>query len=313
MDTTLYNRKTLGGLNMVFDKSLTAGDVFWVGAATSGASDTAGFGSNPDKPFATLDYAFDTGNTEASKADTIFVLPEHTEATITGSIAIDKIGVQVIGIGHQGSKPTLTFTGTAGEILISANDVLFSGFNLIGAVDDLVTFFDINATGVTIENCRMSTSSGKEAICFVDLLTTKDYLTIRNCQVFQPTDPDKSNGDAATGFLYLVDSEHVLVEDCRIIGNFETAIFHNKNTKCTDFLINRCTLQTDLSDSTHFILVAASEGGVRATLGIRKAATDVTDAQLWGTLGAKFWISTDSSGGNDSAGGQAAQQGTPTS
>ncbi len=308
LDTKLFGRQQKGGLYIVLDRGFIPGEAFWVGAASDGASDATSYGSHPDSPFATLDFAFDS--VTASKADTVFVLPEHTEATITGSITIDKIGVSVIGIGHHGSRPTLTFTNTAGEILISADDVLFSNFNLVSGVNSLANFFDVAASGFTIENCRMTTGSATEAVCFVNLTTTKDWLTIKGCDAFQPSDPEATNNGDDTGFLYMEDSEHILVEDCRILGYFETAMFHNKGTKCTDFLVNRCLLQTVLSTSFPFKLVSDAEGGVRATLNLNVVADDVTDAKLWGTIGDRFWINKDSASGNDSAaGGQAAVQG----
>ena len=75
------------------------------------ASDTAGFGRTPDAPFATIDYA--VGQCTASQGDIIYVMPGHAEVLAAAAdLALDVIGISVIGLGNGPLQPTVTL-GTA--------------------------------------------------------------------------------------------------------------------------------------------------------------------------------------------------------
>ena len=75
MDTKLFVRNQPGGLFSIYDSGMCPGDVYYVDSTHASASDGAGFGRNPDSPFATLDYA--VGQCTASKGDLIVVMPGH--------------------------------------------------------------------------------------------------------------------------------------------------------------------------------------------------------------------------------------------
>lgn len=88
---------------------------------------------------ATIDAAI--GYCTASRGDTIFVMPGHTEAITSGSIAMDVAGVRIIGLGEGSSKPTLSFGATSSKITVGAADCTFQNFRLTAAVGDVVTAF----------------------------------------------------------------------------------------------------------------------------------------------------------------------------
>ena len=101
----------------------TTGRVFFVGSTAvpggvAGVNASGAYGNSPQRPFATTDYAI--GECTASRGDTIYVLPGHAEATVTGTIAMDVAAVRIIGLGIGTNRPTLTFTGTGGVIALSA-------------------------------------------------------------------------------------------------------------------------------------------------------------------------------------------------
>jgi len=112
--TALFSRQQPGGVFTVDDVGEHGGNVWFVGSDVSGASDTAGYGQNPDSPFATLDYA--VGMCTANNHDTIYLLPSHSETwTTTGAkVVLDVAGVRIVGLGQGADRPTFSFghTGT---------------------------------------------------------------------------------------------------------------------------------------------------------------------------------------------------------
>lgn len=108
MDTKLFVRQQPGGMFAVTDRSVApSGDVFWVCSGTG--TDAAGYGRNPDAPFATLDYA--VGNCTASKGDIIYLMPGHAENIASATaLVMDIAGVMVIGLGSGTLRPTITMT-----------------------------------------------------------------------------------------------------------------------------------------------------------------------------------------------------------
>jgi hypothetical protein len=283
------------------------GDIYFVDSGAAGAGDTVGHGGDPDSPFATIDYAI--GQCTASKGDVIYVLPGHTETIVAAAgIDADVAGISIIGLGKGSNKPVITMgTLTTATFKVNAANVLVRNFRFVGNIDSLVKFVDVNADYATIEDCEFVTSSTKEALSFINLATTKDYLAVRRCRFEQPTDPAGTDGGADTGALYCVDSEYILFEDCWFQGNFETAIFHNRTTKCRYLWVRNCHGIQALSGAEPFQLVADVDGGVYGGLFITPAEAAATEATLVGTIGDKFFVSPTTGFGNDgAAGGQGA-------
>ena len=249
--------------------------------------------------FSTIDAAI--GECTADAGDTIYVMPGHTE-TISGAadIAMDVAGVAIVGLSRGTLKPTLTFSATASDINVSAANCLIKNIRMVSSVNNLVNFIDADAGQLAIEDCDFITSSAKEALCFIDIATTKDDFIIRNCAFLQPTDPTGTGAAAGTGAIYCVDTENILIEGCRFRGFFETAIVHNKTTKVQNLIVKDCELSNSIV--VPFILVAASTGVCKDCYGATLAATDAAEANVYGTLGIAFWI-CNSQLGNDSGGG----------
>ena len=283
-------------------RGLIKGQAFYVDSATGSNSYD---GTSWTKAVATLDYA--VGLCTAGRGDIIFLAPGHAETgTAAAFVDLDVAGITVQGVGAGSLKPTFTF-GTAAtcDWDVDADNVTVRNVRFVGNVDDLATFIDCNSNYFTIEDCDFVTSSVKEALCFIDLATTKDYLTVRRCRFEQPTDPGGSDGGAGTGGVYLVDSEYVLIQDCWFVGNFETAVIHNKTTACKYLVCERCYMYQALSGAEPFQMVAAAIGVAKECFLHTPAETAATEATLFGTLGDAFFIAASSSGGNDGgAGGQ---------
>lgn len=298
--TELFVRGIKGGIRTVVSEQYFPGEIFFVDSGASLKGDSAGKGKDPTAPFATIDYA--VGQCTSDRGDAIFVLPGHAE-TLAADITVDKSDLRIIGLGQGQNKPALTFGAAAREINVTADDVTIRNLRLVSGANNLVNFVDADANDLVLEDLDMVTSSGAEAYCFVNFATTKDNLTLRRIHAQQPSDPEGTDAAAGTGFLYIVDSENVLIEDCRFVGNFETAIIHNKTTKVQNLWIRNSYFHQYLSGAELLILVDGATGMMQACAGQNPNATDVTVAQLVGTPGTLFWLSGDTFFGNDSGGG----------
>lgn len=280
----------------------SSGNIFFV---DSGYGSTSGSGLSPESPYVTLDEAI--GACTASNGDVIFVMEGHAETVVAANgIDADVAGISIIGLGNGTNKPTITMgTATTATLRVNAANVRVRNLRFVNNIDSLVKFFDINADYCTVEDCDFVTSSTKEALSFLNIATTKDYLFVRRCRFEQPTDPAGTDGGADTGCLYCVDSENILFEDCWFIGNFETAIFHNRTTACKHLWVKNCHGIQALSGAEPFQLVAGATG---ATVGggfITPAETSNTEATLCGTVGDGFFFLGGTTFGNDGgAGGQ---------
>lgn len=307
--SALFLRKQSGGTFLATDESETTGEIFFVHSGTG--TNSVGGGRNPDAPLATIDYAI--GLCTANKGDRIYVMPGHAETlTAAGSITADIAGISIIGLGVGTNRPTLTFgTATTATFLVSALNVKVKGFNFVSAIDSLATFLDLTAGSTEIEDCRFTTASTLEAICFITLTTTKDDFYVRRCEFFQPTDPDGTDDAAGTGCIYFVDSENIFVEDCFFYGQFETSIFHNKTTAAKNVWVRNCFGTQLLSTGLIYTQVAAMEGGNINSTWNHRTAADVTEATWTGTVSANFVFDVNSSVLADgAAGGQYGAPGT---
>lgn len=119
-----------------------AGKVFLVGKSAVAHRDIYSdiFDTDPSgtsRMFTTIDAAI--GACTANAGDTIIVLPGHTEAVTSTSIACDVAGVRIIGIGSGSLKPTLTFGATDSRINVTAANCTFQNFRFTAGIGDVVT------------------------------------------------------------------------------------------------------------------------------------------------------------------------------
>lgn len=283
-------------------RGLIKGYAYYVDSATGSNSND---GLTWTTAVATLDYA--VGLCTAGRGDIIYVAPGHAETiTAANAIDLDVAGITVQGIGAGTLKPTITFgTATTATIRVNAANVSVRNLRLVSNIDDLALMVNVNEQYCTIEGVDFVSSSTKEVLNFLTIATTKDYLFVRNCRFEQPTDPTGTDGAAGTGAFYCVDSENLLFEDCWFIGNFETAIFHNKTTACKHLWVRNCFGIQALSGAEPFQLVAGATGGTVGGGFITPAETAATEATLCGTVGDGFFFLGGTTFGNDGgAGGQ---------
>lgn len=280
------------------------GDIRYVHHAGAG---TSGPGWSPENAYTTIDSAVSACT--ANNNDLVVVLPGHAETiTAASAIDLDVAGVTVVGVGQGTNRPTVTFgTATTASIDFSAANCTLKNIRCVSDIDSLAAFVEGGAGNATIEGCEFAGASTKEALCGINVPTTHDDWTIRNCKFIQATDPGGSNGGAGTGAIYIVDSENVLVEGCEFRGAWETAFVHNKTTAAANLWVRDCygILTTATADAVPFVLVSTATGGAARCYFTNLNETQVTEATLSGTFGASFF-NFQSFFGNDGGGGQLA-------
>jgi hypothetical protein len=154
----------------------TTGSYFFVHSGTGSNGNT---GTSPATPFATVDYAI--GFCTASKGDVIVVMPGHAETLASaGAITCDVVGISIIGLGVGTNRPTFTFSATASTILVTANNVTLSNFNIASGVAELVTAFNVTTgTDCIIEKMHFTDSSTYTFISAITGAATALRINIR--------------------------------------------------------------------------------------------------------------------------------------
>lgn len=177
-NTALYQRTTTGGRFSIEDKSLSTGARFFVHSGLG--SDAASYGSSPDAPCATIDYA--VGQCAASKNDIIYVMPGHAETiSSAGAIAVDIAGISIIGLGNGANRPTITWGNTAATIAISAANVTIKNIVTKVSVDEVVSMILVTGANVTLDGVDFVETTSVQAIQWLLTTAAADYLTIKNC------------------------------------------------------------------------------------------------------------------------------------
>jgi hypothetical protein len=182
--TALFSRKQSGGVFTVDDLKQHPGNIWFVDSGNTAASDSAGYGQNPDKPFATVDYA--VGKCTANNGDVIYVMPGHAETVSAGGgLDLDVAGISVIGLGRGTDQPTVTLgTANTADVDIDAANILVENIHFVANFADIVAMVDVNATDFTLRNCRFSQAGAdlNAKICVQDAAAAgSDRITIEGC------------------------------------------------------------------------------------------------------------------------------------
>lgn len=220
--TPLFYKKIPGGLPVLLDASKFTGNIFYVDSAVG--TDSVGYGSTPDAPFDSIDYA--VGQCVANQGDVILVLPGHAE-TINAAAAIDLdvAGISVIGLGNGEDRPTITIGSTedASTVEIGAADILVRNMIFQPGNDGVDILLDINADGAIIEDCefRSDETNAYQADTYIDIngggANAADRVTLRRCKITSIT------AGAAQAINIAAVEDALVVEDCWIDGDFSAA------------------------------------------------------------------------------------------
>lgn len=183
------------------------GNVFWVDSNGS-----AGKGTR-EKPFTSIEQAFNHNKLTANNGDIILVKPGHTETvSAAAGIDMDVAGVTVIGLGTGTSRPTITFdTVTTADIDIDAANITIENIIFSANFADIVAAIDVNATDFTMVNCRFQeTATDMNALIWIQdaAATASNRISIIDCEAVAL---DAAN----THFINFAGTP----DNCKVIGN----------------------------------------------------------------------------------------------
>ena len=220
-------KKVAGGLPVILDTSKYTGNVFYVDSAVG--TDAVGYGTHPDAPFDTIDYAI--GKCTANQGDVIIVLPGHAE-TVSAAAGIDAdvAGITIVGLGAGESRPIVTFSTAAGADLdVDAANITICNILFKNNVASQTAMIDVNATDLLMEDCELREAAATQALTYIDLnggaANAVDRTTLRRCKIISYT--AGSNRGLELGEV----ASEVTIEDCVIDGDFADAGIHNPTGK----------------------------------------------------------------------------------
>lgn len=266
--TELFVRKQPGGLFSVVDESLTTGSIFWVHSGTG--TDAAGYGSNPDSPLATIDYA--VGLCTASKGDRIYVMPGHAEAiTAATSCVVDVIGVQIIGLGSGSLQPTLSFTtAAAATVSVTAANVLIQNIRFYSNFTDGIAAgvtLGAAADGFRMKNCRFEEAANtKEFLIAVSVAAACHDVVIDGFEFFGVT-----GGSDTQCIKFAGASNFSKVKNFAIYGDFSGAAIDALTAASTYMEIGPGVIVNDDTAAGLSVSVHASTTGMMHDLRILQA------------------------------------------
>ena len=252
--TALFSRHQPGGVFTVDDYKEHPANIWWVDS--DNGTDATGYGGNPDIPVASIDYAFGL----CGEGDKVYVQPWHEENLITATaINADVAGVTVEGLKWGNLMPTLSMTAAAGAITVAAANVTLKNLKLVANFATGVTQgIAVAATGdgCTLDGivCR-DTTTDKEFLVHINVATTVDDLTIRNCSLVGLT-----GGSMTNSILFAGTSTNALIEDNYIFVDSSDDVIDHLAAASVNLVVRRNVIINADTDAAGYCLRYKSDG-----------------------------------------------------
>lgn len=253
----LFYKKVAGAMPAIIDASVFPGNIFFVDSGDG--TDSTGFGSHPDTPFASIDFA--VGQCTASQGDVIFVLPGHSETlSAAGALDLDVAGIHIIGVGEGADQPIVTLdTATTTDIDVDAASITVENIHFSANFADIAVCLDVNADDFTLRRCRFTETATNMnfLVCVQDAAAAaSDRITIEDCRAVGLLDASNTHfvnfGGTGTG--------HKVVRNF-LSGDWGTMAIGGSGV-ITFCEIADNTIMNEASDSDSCINVAGTATGV---------------------------------------------------
>jgi hypothetical protein len=233
--SALFSRQQPGGFWVVADIEQTPQGVWFVDSGNG--TDGAGYGRNPDRPFATLDYA--VSHADIDTGDTIYLMPGHAENLAADSdVDVDVSNLHIIGLGWGGCRPTFTATAIAGDFKLAASCGILENILFLSGIDATTGLLEVSSADWLIENCEFRDSVG-QATDMVVALDGSDRLHIKDCKFTMAA------AAGANSAIAIVSSDDVEIEGCEIYGNFAVGAIDLRTTASNRINIHDCKIWTE--------------------------------------------------------------------
>jgi len=272
--TALFVRRSVGGLFAVEDMATTTGARIFCDYTTG--TDAGGYGTGPDKPVKTLNYAITLCT--ANKGDIIYLMPGHAEtlaATITPAA-----GSSIVGLGRGGARPKITGLTAIAMLTISAANVTVRNVHFL-AVTGTTYIAHISAAAPILENCIFEQVAVPVKAIKIRGLTAGTEAVFRGCTFI-----GKVNGPAYAIDFASSSGDNWIVDSCTFnyaAAGLDTAAIR-ANHKQSGYVITNCLFMgIDLYLVEFLSSVGAMPDGVMTdcrvfTTAILASTEDVLDA-----------------------------------
>lgn len=204
-----------------------SGQVFFVNnSAVLPKAGVAGSNGNDGsylRPFSTIDYAIDACT--ASRGDIIMVMPGHAETVSATTIAMDKAGVNIVGLGVGALRPTLSFNATTSNIALSAANCSIQNIVLLATIDSVVAGLTVSAANQYIDIETRDTSATVEFVSPIVTTAAADNLVIKAVH------RGFAAGDAMVRYIDLVGCRDAKI-DVDFFGIASTSVVDMRTTAC---------------------------------------------------------------------------------
>ena len=202
-------------LPMIADE-IVAGNVRFVDSGGTKTLDDPNYGGDPEKTFATLDYA--VGKMTANNGDHLILHPGHAETLSADSdVDIDQAGITTIGLGVGTNRPTFTFdTIDTADFKLAAANTKIQNLLFIAGIDALTGPIEVTAAECQIINCEYRDYTSFSTLDVIVTDTNAHFLLI---------DGLKYRHDGGTGgsqeqsVINLVSADFAEIKNCFLIGN----------------------------------------------------------------------------------------------
>lgn len=248
----------------------TVGNVFWVNSQTG--TDANGRGTDPSRPFKTLNYALTKCNAPSTNpgkpgGDFVMLMPGHLEsisvaggaASPTGSVSFNVAGVTVIGLGSGSQRPTLQWTATAGQVAILANNVTIYNvfFDMCSQINAVVSAISVSGTRVSFKNCEfLRENAANNALIAIALAAGWANFTLEDCV----SDAVAGGSAGATQFLSIAAGDNLVLRRCRITGQYSTATINSGAAVVTNLFAEWCVFDNQAANKPVIGVAANSTG-----------------------------------------------------
>ena len=271
--SALFSRQQPGGFWVVADIEQQPNGVWFVDSGATYASDAVGYGRNPDRPFATLDYAVSHANIDTG--DTIYLMPGHAESLAADSdVDVDVSNLHIIGLGWGGCRPTFTATAIAGDFKLAASCGIIENVLFLSGIDATTGMVEVSSADWTIRNCEFR-DSVDQATDMLMLLDGSDRCHIHDCKFIMAA------AAGANSAISIGSSDDVHIHDCYIYGNFAVGAIDFRTAASARANIHDCKIWTaNAADIAIVDTITASTGFIGPNLQIMLAqnAANVTEA-----------------------------------
>lgn len=270
----LFSRKQNGGVFTIADIEQHPGDVYFVHSGTG--TNAAGNGQNPDAPVATIDYAI--GLCTASKGDVIYVLPGHAE-TIAAADGFDAdvAGIKIIGLGWGAQRPTLTFSATASDVAIGADNVTVENLRFVAGISAVVRGINVEGkTDFTLRNCEFlqGSTTGFDFVDSLILAASSHRATIENCRFLA----EPATAGAATAIKLSGASSNVRVAKCEFMGDYSTACVNGITTLSQGLMFTDNLVHNTDASEPYLEVITGTTGVISGTRGLASGGTVAANA-----------------------------------